>query len=135
MSSFGFSIGDVALIGKAAYQIHQQLSGEAVEDFNECARTCRRFVGLADRYEPLLVRFPDSNARAIHRDVRRILKKFAGTIEKYKPHLGRRRKRWSIRSALAKVRWALHAKAFDKLRRDLESKIQLISTTVLVMHL
>lgn len=134
--SFGFSIGDVALIGQTAYQLHQQLSGEAVESFDECARTCRRFEQLANRYERLLGPFPDRNARALHRDVRRALKKFARTIERYEPHLGRRRKKWSIRSALAKVRWArVHAGAFEKLRRDLEFKIQQMHNIMAEMHL
>ncbi|KAK4451000.1 hypothetical protein QBC34DRAFT_61156 [Podospora aff. communis PSN243] len=127
---FGFGLGpsDMVLLGRVVYQASQQLTGEAVEDYKECARTCRRFTELVTLYEPLLVLFPAPAVRGLYRDVHIILRKFLRKIKCYKPLLGRNRKRWSFRSALAKLRWPVHSRALRQLSRDLQDKIQLINS-------
>jgi len=131
MSLFGFSISDVVLIADATYRASQQLNGQAAEDYRECAMTCRRFKAIVTQYEPLVVLFPESIVRGLYRDVNKILRK----IDRYKPLLGSHRKRWSIRSAMAKLRWPQHAKALRELSRDLESKIQLISSICVIQNI
>jgi len=135
MSLFGFSISDVVLIADATYRASQQLTGQAAEDYRECAMTCRRFKAIVTQYEPLVVLFPESIVRGLYRDVNKILRKFSRKIDRYKPLLGPHRKRWSIRSAMAKLRWPQHAKALRELSRDLESKIQPISSICVIQNI
>ncbi|KAK0616727.1 hypothetical protein B0T14DRAFT_497898 [Immersiella caudata] len=132
--SFGFGLGpnDVFLLGRAVYQASRQLAGEAVEDYEECARTCRRFTELVKLYEPLLVLYREPAVRDLYRDVHEILRKFLCKINCYKPLLGRNRQRWSFRSAVAKLVWPVHSEALRQLSRDLQDKIQLINSFYLV---
>ncbi|KAK0642973.1 hypothetical protein B0T16DRAFT_391579 [Cercophora newfieldiana] len=83
-------------------------------------------------YEPLLVRYREPAVRGLYRDVHKILRMFLRKIDCYKPLLGRNRKRWSVRSALAKLRWPVHSEALRQLSRDLQDKIQLINSFYLI---
>lgn len=131
----GFGLGDAVLVIRGAWWVARQLTGEAVNDFKECSRVCRRFVALMELYEPLLAAFPSDDVRKLRRDVRRMLRRFVAVIEHDRNLLGSQRPRWSPRTALRKLDWPRKARTLDKLRRELESRIQLINFHVTVVHL
>lgn len=129
--SFGFSIGDLSLCVTALWEVVSLLHGGAVAEFTRYKnmygqlKTLAEFIRESARGGDEEVRvLVNKELRAIHK----LLKSFFSRIEDLSPYLGHRRFRGSFWSTMAKICWPLHAKSLEKLHRELQDHVNVIST-------
>ncbi|KAK3942811.1 hypothetical protein QBC46DRAFT_447383 [Diplogelasinospora grovesii] len=134
--SFGFSPSDLVMLLKGLEKLAGILRKEAVESFRRCAKTYKRFNQLArhvDRFITDNDLQQNSTFRSTQRDIEKLLRSYFGKIEEFKPHLGPKRVKNSLRGAIAKIKWARHAGMLEQLRQDLESQLNILNTLILTI--
>jgi hypothetical protein len=129
--SFGWSISDWVLMIKGLYKLTTLLRGEATESFRRYESTYHQLAGVAECLyqfaEEASGQGQDLRFATEIKNIRRILKRFFSSIQELKPYLGRKRKRFSLLSAIEKVKWPIHSDKLSRLHQDLMSQISIIT--------
>ena len=129
--SFGWSIGDCFLLIKGLWKLTALLRGEAIASFRRYESMYSQLAGVAESLYQFAEEVSDQGqdmrfVREIN-NIRRILKKFFASIQQLKPHLGRKRRRFSLLSAIEKVKWPIHSDKLSQLYQDLMSQVAIIT--------
>ena len=129
--SFGWSIGDCFLLAKGLWKLTTLLRGEAVAGFSRYESMYRQLAGVAETLYQFAKEVSDQGQEIQFgkeiKNIRRLLNKFFYSIQELKPHLGRRRRRVSLLSAIEKVKWPIYSDKLSQLHQDLMSQIAIIT--------
>lgn len=129
--SFGLSPSDCLLLLKGLWKItNLLLRGEATDGFGRYQRTYRQFTSVAEtlyRFAKEAKKQGQESWFAVEIDnIQRILEVFSSSIQQLKPHLGSKRSRFSLRSAMKKVTWPIHAGRLEQLHNDLMRQMNIL---------
>lgn len=129
--SFGWSIGDCFLLIKGLWKLTTLLRGEAVASFRRYESMYYQLAGVAETLYQFAKEISDQGqdmrfGKEI-KNIRRLLKKFFSSIQELKPHLGHSRRRYSLLSAIEKVKWPIYSDKLSQLHQDLMSQMAIIT--------
>ena len=129
--SLGWSIGDCFLLIKGLWKLTNLLQGEATASFRRYESKYYQLAGVAESLYQFVreIRDQGQDVRFVTEinNMHRILKKFYSSIQELKPHLGHKRRHFSLLNAIEKVKWPIHSEKLSQLYQDLMSQVAIIT--------
>ncbi|KAI0126835.1 hypothetical protein BJ170DRAFT_596404 [Xylariales sp. AK1849] len=133
--SFGFSPSDLVMLLRGLGKLAAILSKDAVESFRRCAETYKSFSWLARSFDRFVVDHglqQNSEFRQSRRDIESLLRSYFDEIDEFRALLGPKRVNKSLCGVIAKFRWTSLTRMLEQLRQNLDSRMIMLNTLVLI---